>query len=203
MKFNIGCGWRDFGDDWVHIDGGDYDHLDTNDVFLKDYENESADLIYSSHFIEYLDREEIIPLLQRWKDVLKQNGVLRLAVPDFEKMISLYHKGDYKLDDFLGPFYGKMKMGDKTIYHKTAYDFESLKKILEDMGMVDIKRYDWRKTEHGKFDDHSQSYLPHMEKERGTLISLNVECKKQKVIQRGWRGQKLGNWWVDNGEKNE
>ena len=53
---------------------------------------------------------------------------------------------------------------------KPFHDFESLKKILEDMGMVDIKRYDWRKTEHGKFDDHSQSYLPHMEKERGTLI---------------------------------
>ena len=32
MRFNIGCGWRDFGKDWVHIDGGDYPHLDSKDI---------------------------------------------------------------------------------------------------------------------------------------------------------------------------
>ena len=77
MRFNIGCGWRDFGKDWIHIDGGDYDHLDSDDIFIKEYESNSADLIYSSHFIEYLDREEVIPLLERWKEVLKPIGVLR------------------------------------------------------------------------------------------------------------------------------
>ena len=34
MRFNIGCGWRDFGKDWIHIDGGDYDHLDSDDIFI-------------------------------------------------------------------------------------------------------------------------------------------------------------------------
>ena len=36
MKFNIGCGWRNFGKGWIHIDGGDYDHLDSSDIYLKD-----------------------------------------------------------------------------------------------------------------------------------------------------------------------
>ena len=61
MKFNIGCGWRDFGKDWIHIDGGEYDHLDSSDIFIRAYEDDTADLIYSSHFIEYLDREEVVP----------------------------------------------------------------------------------------------------------------------------------------------
>ena len=78
----------------------------------------------------------------------------------------------------MGPLYGKMKMGDKLIYHKTVFDFKSLKKILEDIGMKDISIYDWRKTEHAKFDDHSQAYLPHFDKEKGILMSLNVESKK-------------------------
>ena len=82
------------------------------------------------------------------------------------------------LSQMLGPLYGKMKMGDKTIYHKTTYDFESLNNLLIDVGMKNIKRYDWRETEHSEFDDHSQSYLPHMDKDNGTLISLNVECIK-------------------------
>lgn len=78
IKLNLGCGWRNFGKDWEHIDGGDYDHLDSNDIWLTDYRNESVDIIYSSHFIEYFDREEVVPLLLRWKDVLKPNGVMRL-----------------------------------------------------------------------------------------------------------------------------
>ena len=35
MKFNLGCGWRNFGKDWIHVDGGDYDHLDDNDIYYN------------------------------------------------------------------------------------------------------------------------------------------------------------------------
>jgi hypothetical protein len=83
-----------------------------------------------------------------------------------------------EVKDFLGPLYGKMKMNEQYIYHKTVYEFFGLKKILEELRFVDIKRYDWRKTEHAKHDDFSQSYIPHMDKENGTLISLNVEAIK-------------------------
>ena len=179
MKFNIGCGWRDFGKDWIHIDGGDYDHLDSGDIFIRDYDNNSADLIYASHFIEYLDREEVVPLLERWKEVLKLNGVMRLAVPNFEVYTKLYKEEQYPLDRFLGVLYGKMSMGDETIYHKTVYDYVSLTDILiESVGMRDVREYDWQDTEHSQFDDHSQAHLPHMDKENGTSMSLNMECIK-------------------------
>ena len=39
-------------------------------------------------------------------------------------------------------------------------------------------KYDWRKTEPADFDDHSQAYIPHMDKSNGTLISLNIESNK-------------------------
>jgi|TARA_B110000263_G_C15270654_1_gene493301 predicted SAM-dependent methyltransferase len=178
MKFNIGCGWRDFGEGWIHIDGGNYNHLDSSDIFLKDYDNNSANLIYASHFIEYFDRDEIIALLNRWKEVLGPSGILRLAVPDFEVMVKLYFNDEYSLENFLGPLYGKMEMGNTSIYHKMTYDFNSLKLLLEKVGMRNIKRYDWISVEHSQFDDHSQAYLPHMDKKNGTLISLNVECIK-------------------------
>ena len=178
MKFNIGCGWRNFGKEWIHVDGGDYEHLDSKDIFLKKYNKNSAELIYASHLIEYIDREEIVSLLNRWKKILKPGGLMRLAVPDFEVCSRLYLEGKYPLDNFLGPFYGRMIMGDKIIYHKTVYDFQSLKILLENVGMKNIEKYDWRQTEHSKFDDHSQAYLPHLDKDNGTLISLNMECEK-------------------------
>jgi predicted SAM-dependent methyltransferase len=180
MKFNVGCGWRNFGKDWIHVDAGDYEHLQSTDIYLNDYEDGCADVIYASHIIEYFDRDEIKELLQSWERVLKSDGVLRIAVPNFSVIVSLYIKGyePYELEDFLGPLYGKMRMGKDTIYHKTVYDFNSLKKTLENVGFKDVSHYDWRETEHSEFDDHSQAYLPHMDKENGTLISLNVECVK-------------------------
>ena len=72
MKLNIGCGKRNFGDKWIHIDGANFSHIDSNDILLKSFKNDSVDLIYSSHFIEYFDRNEIISLLKRWKKVLKK-----------------------------------------------------------------------------------------------------------------------------------
>ena len=44
--------------------------------------------------------------------------------------------------------------------------------------MKNIKKYNWRNKSHSDFDDHSQSYLPHLDKENGYLISLNIECNK-------------------------
>jgi hypothetical protein len=93
-------------------------------------------------------------------------------------MVRLYLESNIPLNKFLGPLYGKMKMGDKTIYHKTVYDFDSLKIILKKCGFSNIDFYNWKNTEHSKFDDHSQSYIPHMDKENGILISLNIEAIK-------------------------
>ena len=82
IKLHLGCGWRNFGDDWVHIDGGDYDHLQYNDITKLPYEDESVDLIYASHVLEYFDREEAVDILSEWTRVLKKGGALRIALPD-------------------------------------------------------------------------------------------------------------------------
>ena len=37
IKINMGCGWRDFGDGWISIDGGDYPHLNHKDVTKLPY----------------------------------------------------------------------------------------------------------------------------------------------------------------------
>jgi len=178
LLLNVGCGSRFFGKDWVHIDGGDYKHLDSKDVFLRDYESSTASLIYCSHMIEYFDREEVADILSCFMRVLKPGGIFRLAVPDFEAMTRLYHEKGYPIEKFLGPLYGKMVMDESLIYHKTVYDFKSIQHVLQAAGFKDVEKYDWRNTRHCMHDDHSQAYIPHMDKENGTLISLNVECKK-------------------------
>jgi len=178
MKLSIGCGPVNFGDDWIHVDGGDYPHLDSKDIVnLEKYEDDTFEVVYASHVLEYFDREEVLVVLKEWSRILKPGGKLRLAVPDFTEMVKLYLEEGYKLESFLGPLYGKMPMGDETIYHKTTYDFWSLEEVLLSVGFTNVDRYNWRDYPvHVKHDDCSQAYLPKMDKENGTLISLNVEA---------------------------
>jgi predicted SAM-dependent methyltransferase len=178
MKLHLGCGKRDFGEGWVHIDGGNYGHLRSRDITTLPFEDGTVELVYASHVLEYFDREEAIDVLEEWKRVLVPEGTLRVAVPDFEAMVRLYAETTISLNKLLGPLYGKMDMDDKKIYHKTVYDESDLKVFLFQNGFRDIVLYDWRNTEHSHIDDHSQAYLPHMDKENGTLISLNIECRK-------------------------
>ena len=179
MKVNIGCGQRNFGKEWIHIDGSDYEHINSHDIVNLPYEENTIDIIYASHVFEYFDRQEANEILAKWKKCLKKNGILRLAVPNFETYAKLYTENKITLDQCVGPLYGKWKMTDeKTIYHKTTYDFNSLHKLLEDNDFKNIEVWNWREVEHGIFDDHSQSYIPHMDKENGTLMSLNIQCNK-------------------------
>ena len=134
-KINLGCGWRNFGSDWVHIDGGDYEHLDHDDIFDFPYEN--VDLIYASHVIEYFNREEIVPILQNWRSKLKPGGILRLAVPNFATLCAIYMRGN-PVEKVLGPLYGQMPMGDDTIYHRTTYDEPSLRTMLVLVGLPEF-----------------------------------------------------------------
>ena len=178
MKLHLGCGKRNFGEDWIHVDGGSHEHLHSQDITALPFEDETADMVYASHVLEYFDREEASDVLKEWKRVLVPEGTLRVAVPDFEAMTRLYVETSTSLDNFLGPLYGKMEMGDKNIYHKTVYDEYSLKALLFENGFRNIVLYNWRDTEHSRIDDHSQAYLPHMDKESETLRSLNVDCRK-------------------------
>ncbi len=177
MRLHLGCGKRNFGKDWVHIDCADYPHIVSYDVKNLPFKDDSCELVYASHVMEYFDREEAILVLNEWRRVLKPNGKIRLAVPDFRAMATLYISGKFNLQSFLGPLYGKMvPVSCGAIYHKTVYDFESLRLLMNEVGFRDVERYDWRETEHAHIDDHSQAYLPHMDKDKGTLISLNVEA---------------------------
>lgn len=179
-RLHLGCGKRDFGPDWIHIDGGDFPHLKYSSITdLSQFRNNTVDLIYACHVLEYFDRDEVVMVLNEWKRVLKPGGVLRLAVPDFEELVHLYQTNKVKVEDILGPLFGKWTMGRKSIYHKTTYDKESLSKLLLEIGFKEPRYWDWKHTEHSQFDDHSQAYMdPKGDKEKGTLISLNIECIK-------------------------
>lgn len=183
MNLHLGC-WKRQIPGFLHIDICDLPHIDFQHSVdsLPMFADGSADLIYASHVLEYFDRIEAESVLSEWGRVLKKGGIVRLAVPDIEALITVYKMtGD--LNTILGPLYGRMEVEEgqdrrTVIYHKTVYDFASMKALLETCGFGNVRRYDWRETIHRHHDDHSQAYHPHMDKEKGLLVSLNVEAEK-------------------------
>jgi predicted SAM-dependent methyltransferase len=139
------------------------------------FEDNSVDLIYSSHTLEHFWRHQIEDVLKEWYRVLKPSGVLRIAIPDFEKIVEVYLKTkDLKL--VMGLLYGRQDYPENT--HFVAFDYSYLTEVLVKAGFRNIHRYDWRETIHKDYDDYSQAYIPHMDKQHGILVSLNVECEK-------------------------
>jgi hypothetical protein len=84
------------------------------------------------------------------------------------------------LQDGLSGLIGLISGGQRTSYdyHKMIFDEDFLRRELLAVGFREVRRWDWRNTEHNGIDDYSQAYLPHLEKEKGKLMSLNLEAIK-------------------------
>jgi predicted SAM-dependent methyltransferase len=174
MKLHLGCGSKYLGNDWIHIDILKNENIDiVMDVRKLDFlNNNSIDEIYACHILEHFKKNEVIDILKEWYRVLKPNGILRIAVPDFESIVKLYLTNKYDLSIFQGLIYG----GNKNEYdiHYKVYDMKHLSNILSNIGFKNIERYDWKDFLPKNYDDYSRAYIPHMDFENGVLVSLNI-----------------------------
>ena len=177
MKLHVGCGEKIFPG-WTNLDIDDLPNVDIIDDArtLSKIPDESCEIIYACHIFEHLGRHEVENVLTVWNKKLIKNGILRLAVPDFEKAIFWYNENS-NLEDILGLLIGGQKTNFD--YHKMIFDKKYLSSLLTKTQFYDIQEWNWHSVDHGKIDDYSQAYLPHMDKKNGTLMSLNIEAKKK------------------------
>ncbi|MEQ9257835.1 MAG: methyltransferase domain-containing protein [Roseovarius sp.] len=178
-KIHLGCGVKHL-EGWFHVDALDYPHVDhigrVEDLsFIPD---NSAQLIYACHVLEHFGRHTYKDALAEWHRVLAPGGILRLAVPDFNAAATLYLSGTLPrgIEDVRGLVTGGQR--DEYDFHGMIYDEASLGEALREVGFSETRLWDWRTTEHAHMDDYSQAYIPHMDKENGKLVSLNIEGVK-------------------------
>lgn len=130
-KLNLGSG---------HQELKDYENIDIKNgkvAFPLPYDLESVDEIRASHILEHYSKDEVPYVLKNWVDKLRPGGVLKIAVPDIDKIIRGYKSGD-KQDYPIEPYL----MGgqtDKYDFHKSMFNTEKLTKYLELCGLVDIQ----------------------------------------------------------------
>lgn len=178
MKLHLGCGPR-YIPGFVHVDALPMKHVDiVGPVERLPMDDASVSLIYASHVLEHFGRFEYRAVLQEWFRVLKPGGVLRLSVPDFAACAAIYYESGLVdgLSGLVGLIVGGQRNGHD--FHKMVYDEAFLRRELLEIGFLEVRRWDWRTTEHADIDDYSQAYIPHLQKETGRLMSLNIEAVK-------------------------
>lgn len=182
IKLHLGCFYKKiYGFTNVDIRPDVNPDLVDDCAKLEKIQNESVDLIYTSHMFEHFSREDGRKALNRWYEVLKLGGTLRISVPDFEKIAS--HYVFYKDLKWLSHMLNGSQRHDFD-YHLAMYDEATLKEELEAVGFTNVKRYDHNKTEHFFVDDFACAYYPerHIPDDRTTpkpvLMSLNLEATK-------------------------
>jgi len=177
MKLHLACGKIRLPG-YINIDIQPSSTVDVvADIRDLPYKKNSVDEIYCCAALEHFGRNEVSSLLGHWHTILKPGGLLRLSTTDFEAVCEHY-LNIHNLHELLGLLVGGQK--DPYDFHKILFDFTSLQQQLQLQNFIDIKRYDWRETPLGELqiDDYSQAYLPHMDKEHGRLMMLNVEATK-------------------------
>jgi predicted SAM-dependent methyltransferase len=129
--------------------------------------------IYASHILEHFSEKEVRLVLKKLYGLLQDGGELRISVPDLDKIVKIYAKHlEYFQKRGTAPWIGPIYGGQTTKYdfHKTGFNLNWMKYLLEETGFKKVEEYDAEKfcREHGIAD--SSLY----KKPFGEYVSLNV-----------------------------
>lgn len=87
---NVGCGDR-FHAKWINLDiEARVGVTKCNILKGLPFRDESVDAVYSAAMVEHLSFQSGLAFLVECHRVLKSNGIIRIAVPDFEKQCRVY-----------------------------------------------------------------------------------------------------------------
>jgi predicted SAM-dependent methyltransferase len=178
-KLQVGCGPKKLPD-YVNIDILEESEADVlANITILPFKDNSFDLLYSSSVIEHFGRSEWVKILIEWGRVIKPMGKIYISTPNFETCAQHYIETG-NLEELVGLVMGGQK--DEYDWHGMIYDFKTLERGLVEAGFEHVTYYDWRKFDVGvhNMDDFSQAYLPHMDKDNGKLMMLNLVATKIK-----------------------
>ena len=107
MNINLACGGvYVIGADWLNLDYSSTSPAVQHANLLGPFPiaDATAELVYSSHFLEHIPRDQVASFLQECWRILKPGGLLRLVVPDLENLCRTYlhhrDQGEHDKADF-------------------------------------------------------------------------------------------------------
>jgi predicted SAM-dependent methyltransferase len=106
------------------------------DARLLPFRNEAFDVVYSSHVIEHFSHREVKDVVREWARILKRRGTIEIRCPWLRVRALIF---------FLRPTWENVKniyggQENKWNFHKCGFSFGLLKQLLEECGIVRVRR---------------------------------------------------------------
>jgi predicted SAM-dependent methyltransferase len=95
VRVHFGCGT--IADPrFINVDARIFSHVHyvTRSPLMPALPASSADMIYACHVFEHISHRTQASVLSRWHEILKPGGQLLLSVPDFDKVVGVYSRGE-------------------------------------------------------------------------------------------------------------
>lgn len=162
---------------WINIDARDKEHIHicTDRIDLGCFTDGTLGEIYACHVLEHFSNKEICNLLSIFHRKLKVGGILRVSVPDFDRLLEIYHDRSKDLSAIILALFGGQEY--EFNYHKTAFNEELLRQVLSNSCFTDIMPWDTCEVFGRSIGDWSDK-KHQLESGISIPISLNLECRK-------------------------
>lgn len=175
---HIGCGKID-SPEFINVDARPFAHVHivTDDItFLSYFSDGTVDLVYMCHILEHIKKNDLNDVLLEMKRILKDGGILRLSVPDFDKLIDVYKASgkDKDIDRISLQLMG----GQDSEYniHYSIFNHQYLSELLKEVGFKKIVSWNPDNCQYHNFKDFAAKKIKVDGK--GYPISLNLEAVK-------------------------
>lgn len=107
------------------------------------FPDDSVDYIYTSHFLEHLDKAVARNLLEESFRVLRLGGIMRISVPDLDYAIRLYSEGNHR--EMLDDYFFVEERGNSFSVHRYMYNFQMLRQSLSEIGFSRVNRKEFQR----------------------------------------------------------
>jgi SAM-dependent methyltransferase len=173
---HIGCGDKNIPG-FINIDARPLKHVHIvkRDISRLPFKSNSVTFIYMCHVLEHIPLNKVPVVLKEMCRILRpETGVLRISVPDFDKLIGLYSNNQRNLPLILSPLLGGQDY--EFNYHHSVFNKEYLSLLSSDAGFRFVNEWDPNNCLYHDFDDWAS--LPINVNGSNVFISLNLEFIK-------------------------
>ncbi len=173
---HIGCG-KINSPEFINVDARPLAHVHIvtdNITCLPDFEEGTVDLIYMCHILEHIKRNNLKAVLLEMRRALKDDGVLRLSVPDFDKLIDVYKASGESITKICRQLMGGQDY--EYNFHYSIFNPQYLSELLKEVGFKKIVSWDSDNCQYHNFEDCAAGKMKVDGK--GYPISLNLEATK-------------------------
>ncbi|MFH2135427.1 MAG: hypothetical protein ABII81_09680 [Pseudomonadota bacterium] len=175
VKVHLGAGPINI-QGWINVDARSDSHiqLQSKGFDLNEFADGTVSEIYMCHALEHFSFSDAEDILRKFHKKLRVGGTLRISVPDFDSLVSVYQANQNNLELIKMALMGGQDY--EYNFHKSVYNKELLSRLLTSCGYGFLETWDTSQDFGVSLGDWSDKSFSTPKGE--FFISLNMKAVK-------------------------